>query len=113
MRTYRLLFASRARNVSRSLFLEFLGAEEVSSMDFSDYEQSELVHDLNEPIPSEWRGRYDFVLDGGTLEHVFNFPCAIRNAMELVAVGGHFYGEQPGRQLDRPRFLPIRTRIVL
>ncbi len=28
--------------------------------------------------------------DGGTLEHVFNYPQAIRNCMEMVRVGGHF-----------------------
>jgi len=76
-------------------FFEFLGADEITAMDFSDYEQSSLVHDLNEPIPDEWKGKYDMVVDGGTLEHVFNFPCAVRNAMELVAEGGHFYGSNP------------------
>lgn len=76
-------------------FLEFLGATSVTSMDFSDYEESSLCHDLNRPIPEEWKGGYDSVIDGGTLEHVFDFPCAIRNAMELLDVGGHFFGFNP------------------
>lgn len=76
-------------------FLDFLGATAVDSIDFSDYEGSSLCHDLNQPIPPEWKGKYDFVIDGGTLEHVFNFPCAIRNAMELVAPGGCFFGCNP------------------
>jgi len=28
------------------------------------------------------------VIDGGTLEHVFNFPVAIKNAMQMVRAGG-------------------------
>jgi hypothetical protein len=54
-----------------------------------------LCHDLNKPIPDEWKGQYDLVIDGGTLEHVFNFPTAIRNSMELLADGGYFFGSNP------------------
>jgi hypothetical protein len=30
------------------------------------------------------------VHDGGTLEHIFNIPQALKNCMEMVRVGGHF-----------------------
>ena len=69
--------------------LELLGAREPASLDHSDFEGSELVHDLNDPIPAELRASRSLVWDGGTLEHVFNFPTAVRNAMELTDVGGH------------------------
>lgn len=69
-------------------FLYDLGAEKVESMDFSDYQGSTLQHDLNLPIPEEWHHQHDVVFDGGTLEHVFHFPNAISNAMNLVAMGG-------------------------
>jgi len=71
-------------------FLRWLGFERIDSMDFSEYEGCSLTHDLNEPVPEEWHGRYDVVFDGGTLEHVFHFPNAIANAMNLVRDGGHF-----------------------
>ncbi len=29
------------------------------------------------------------MLDVGSLEHVFDFPCAIRNLMRMVEIGGH------------------------
>lgn len=70
-------------------FLRFLGATEVSAMDFSDYEGAAILHDLNEPISIELKEKFSFVLDGGTLEHVFNFPVALVNAMEMVETGGH------------------------
>lgn len=89
-------FVKRAgEEVFAEPFLEYVGAEEVTSLDFCDYEGSSLSHDLNEPVPDSWKGRYDFVIDGGTLEHVFNFPTAIGNAMELVAEGGCFLGCNP------------------
>jgi len=70
-------------------FLQFLGAEKISAMDFSDYEGAAILHDLNKPIGDELKERFTFVLDGGTTEHVFNFPTALANAMEMVETGGH------------------------
>jgi hypothetical protein len=67
----------------------------VDSMDASDYEGANIVHDLNLPIPPALRERYDLVWDGATLEHVFNFPVAIFNAMHMVKVGGHLLLETP------------------
>jgi SAM-dependent methyltransferase len=32
---------------------------------------------------------FDFIYDGGTLEHVYNFPVAIESCMKLCRVGGH------------------------
>jgi len=68
-----------------------LGASQVDVMDFSDYEGANLLHDLNQPIPDVHRAAFDVVVDGGTLEHVFNFPVAIRNCMEMVRPGGRFF----------------------
>ena len=76
-------------------FLELLGATRVDSMDVSDYEKATLLHDLNQPIGDNHKGTYHTVIDSGTLEHVFNFPTAIRNCMELLEPGGHFIGITP------------------
>jgi hypothetical protein len=68
--------------------LRGLGARQADSVDVSDYEGATVLHDMNQPLPESLRGRYTAVVECGTLEHVFNFPVAIRNCMELVEVGG-------------------------
>ena len=68
-----------------------LGAKQVYSMDFSAYEGASFVHDLNKPIGPDLRERFDLVYDGGTLEHVFHFPTALQNTMEMVRVGGRLF----------------------
>lgn len=68
-----------------------LGATKISAMDVSNFEGAEFVHDLNQPIGPELRERFDLVFDGGTLEHVFNFPLALKNCMEMVRVGGRLF----------------------
>jgi len=70
--------------------LEYLGSTNVDSFDFSGYENAKIIHDFNKPISDEYKNKYDLVIDGGTLEHVFNFPVAIKNCMEMVKPGGYF-----------------------
>jgi hypothetical protein len=66
-----------------------LGTRELSFMDNTPYEGANVLHDLNDPVPGALHERYDVVVDSGTLEHVFNFPVALKSTMEMVAVGGH------------------------
>ncbi len=66
-----------------------LGASKVFSMDASKFEGATFIHDLNQPVDPALQQRFGLVYDGGTLEHVFNFPMALRNCMEMVKPGGH------------------------
>jgi SAM-dependent methyltransferase len=79
---------------SEPLF-QILGAESTDSLDYSDYEKATIVHDLNRPIPENLKNKFDAIIDGGTMEHVFNFPVAIKNCMEALKVGGHYIGISP------------------
>jgi hypothetical protein len=65
-----------------------LGFERADSLDASDFDGANVIHDLNLPIPREMHEQYDLVIDGGTLEHVFNFPGALENAMRMVKIDG-------------------------
>jgi hypothetical protein len=44
--------------------------------------------------------KYDMVLDGGSLEHIFNFPIALRNCMRMVKTGGVFATITPCNNLS-------------
>jgi SAM-dependent methyltransferase len=76
-------------------FFKALGADTVNSMDATAYEGADRVHDLNQPVPPDWRETYDTVFDGGSLEHVFQFPTALLNCLQLVKPGGHFMAYTP------------------
>ena len=71
--------------------LRAMGASVVDSVDASDYEDANIVVDMNQPIDSSLYNQYTLVLDGGSLEHIFNFPTAIKNCMQMVQVGGHLF----------------------
>lgn len=73
-------------------FLEtFLDAKGVMSIDYSDYENCDIVHDMNYPVDPSHHEQFDAVIDGGSLEHIFNLPVAITNYMKLVKKGGSLF----------------------
>ena len=72
-------------------FFAALGAKEIVSLDISDYQGATLLHDMNLPIPPRYRNQFDAVFDGGSLEHIFNFPVAIKNCMEMIKPGGNMF----------------------
>ncbi len=88
-------FLSRARTRFAEPFWELLGARELTTIDASDFEGASRVHDMNQPIPPDLKERFDAVCDLGTLEHVFDFPTAIRNCLAMVTTGGHFLACTP------------------
>ena len=77
------------RENSTDSFWTHLGAEQYDVIDNSSYEGANILHDLNTPIPDELKSCFDCVVDGGSLEHVFNFPVALKNCMEMVVLGGN------------------------
>ena len=71
----------------RALF-RLLGASRVSALDHDSYEGAEIIHDLNRPLPPELRNSADFIVDGSTLDNVFDPAIAIRNFAEMMRPGG-------------------------
>jgi hypothetical protein len=46
----------------------------VTSIDFSDQEGAIVIQDIGVPLQQGLVGQFNLAIDGGTLEHVFNFP---------------------------------------
>ncbi len=75
--------------------MKMLGFGSVETLDISPFQCAGILHDMNEPVPSELCGQFDFILDGGTLEHVFNVPLAMANVFQMLRPGGRFIGVNP------------------
>lgn len=71
-------------------FFRLLGAERICAIDFSDFEGAQILHDMNYPIPNSLIDSFDLVLDGGTLEHIFDLANSLRNAAQMVRPNGWF-----------------------
>jgi hypothetical protein len=80
-----------ADGYSEDFFARILGAETVTSFDFSGYQRATVVHDFNEPLPRACHAVHDAVVDGGTIEHIFDVKQVLSNYMALPKIGGDVY----------------------
>lgn len=71
----------------RSIF-HALGIDSVKALDTSPYEGAEIVHDLNRPLPDNFKEIADFIVDGSTLDNVFDPAMTLRNYAQLLRPGG-------------------------
>jgi SAM-dependent methyltransferase len=75
--------------------LNTLGFGQVESLDVSDFESATIIWDLNVPVPVEWHNQFDFIFDGGTIEHIFNAPTAFESVHSMLRVGGRLVAATP------------------
>jgi SAM-dependent methyltransferase len=69
-------------------FLELLGFTDYQDIDMNPAQGCSIVHDLNTPLAAEYENQFDFVLENGTIEHVFDIKTAIGNIARAVRVDG-------------------------
>ena len=67
-----------------------LGFGEMEALDFSAYEGAGIVHDLNRKPDKSLHNQFDMIVDGGTLEHIFNVPVALEGVYRMLKPGGRF-----------------------
>lgn len=70
-----------------SLLKSEFGALSVDSIDHSSFEGATIIHDLNKPLINVF-DKFDTIIDGGCLEHIYNIPQALKNISDLCNPGG-------------------------
>jgi hypothetical protein len=92
--------------ISDVSFFKSIGFNDLLRIDATDYEGADIVFDLNCKIRSaesndgedalnDVVGAADVVLNGGTVEHVFNVPVALENTFKLLKIGGRVIHTAP------------------
>lgn len=77
------------------ILFQSLGFKSLDSIDYSDFEQCTITHDLNTGVPVELYDRYDLIVDAGTSEHIFNLPKTLENYNRMLKVGGRIIHALP------------------
>lgn len=77
-------------------FFSLLGFSEVHSLDCSDFEGATLPFDLNSgETPEKYKEAFDVIYDGGTIEHVFHLPNALKSIIWMLKPGGRLIHLSP------------------
>src|SRR3989338_5008323 len=85
------------------------GATKLDSIYASSYEGASIIHSLNEPLKTD--KRFTAIMDFGCLEHVFNFPVAIDNLINLCEVNGHILHYLPANNCCGHGFYQFSTEL--
>lgn len=74
--------------ISSKTFFKIFEFNAVKSLDINQYENADIIEDLNYPLNEKFHKKFDFIYDGGSLEHVFNIGQGLKNLTYLVKKGG-------------------------
>ena len=93
--------------------LKAFGAANVDSIDASDFEGANIIHDLNKPVDVSMHNKYDCIIDIGTSEHVFNYPVLIKSVMDMLKIGGTFISIVPANQFNGHGFYQFSAALFI
>ena len=69
-------------------FFEMMGIEEYNDLDKFEDDAPSILQDLNAPVPAELEGRFNLIIDGGTMEHVFDVRQVLENVVRMCRESG-------------------------
>jgi hypothetical protein len=72
---------------ARTLF-GMMGLDDYCDIDNFPGDSPALVHDLNTPVPEEMRDRFGLIVDGGTIEHIFDVRQVAANVVSMCRESG-------------------------
>lgn len=77
-------------------FFSLLGFSHTQSLDYSDFEGASIPFDLNSgDTPEAYREAFDVIYDGGTIEHIFHLPNALKSLIWMLKPGGRLIHLSP------------------
>jgi len=76
--------------ITDAIFFQALGLDpsQIDVMDVSDYEGANITHDLNSPVPSQYRSQYDCIIDGSVFDNIFDPVTALKNVAGMLKPEG-------------------------
>ena len=82
-------------------FFALMGVRDVKSLDVSKYEGASIVCGLSEPQP-QLEGTADVLIDGSSLDNIFNPAVALRNLAGMLKPGGRLITNNVGSNHSCP-----------
>jgi len=74
--------------VHARVFFEMMGMSDYADMDKFDSDKPTYLHDMNLPVPGNLRESQSLILDGGTIEHIFDVRQVMENIVQMLKPGG-------------------------
>lgn len=88
---------SRDRNYIEDIsFFALFSDVKLKTLDVTDYEDAEIIHDMHVPIPDEYANLFDFIWNGSCLDNMFDPAMAMRSCGRMLKNGGRLFCMEMG-----------------
>jgi hypothetical protein len=79
------------RFIHAKTFFEFLGIPEKEYFDIDkfDFDKPKILQDLEKPISKKYHNFFRLIIDGGTLEHIFDIKSLMTNLVKATKISGY------------------------
>ena len=92
---YKKLSIDKSNDIyADKILLENFNIDSLESLDYSDFEGANIIHDLNLPIEGINK-KFNTILDFGTSEHIFNIIQNLINISKLCEINGNIIHSLP------------------
>jgi hypothetical protein len=96
-----------------NFFFRILGFNKILSLDVSSYQNPDIIYDLNNPkTPEKLKNIADCVVDGSTLEHVFNPLASLSNIDSFLKNNGLVIHILPINNLSEDGFYQFNSNYL-
>jgi SAM-dependent methyltransferase len=72
-------------------FFSLFSTMGIRTLDVTDYEGAEIVHDMHDPIPDTLADQFDFIWNGSCLDNMADPATAIQNTFRMLKPGGRVF----------------------
>jgi hypothetical protein len=72
-----------------------------------------LSTNMNNPISKNYYNKYDFIFDGGTIEHIFNAPQVCENIINMLNIDEIFLSITPNNNFSVHGMYQFSTEFYL
>lgn len=90
----------------RTFFSMFCDAR-VRALDVSKYEQADIIHDMNKPVPSKLHNIADFIFEGSCIDNMFNPAQAMLNIDLMLKPRGRLFMVNAGSIVPKDTFVAL------
>ena len=77
--------------VSDEYFFHKFPISRLDSLDVVEGFGGTIIHDLNMPLPEMHHEQFDFILDGGTFDHLVQIGTAFQSVIQMLKPGGRVF----------------------
>jgi len=82
-------FAGKGRDFIEDIsFFELFSDITFRTLDVTDYEGAEIIHDMHVPVPDSLENNFDFIWNGSCLDNMFDPAMAMRSTGRMLRPGG-------------------------